>query len=85
MIAEARTRDRRIRFMRAPARVAGARAVRAVRRAVAGSGFIPGGAAERVESDCADYVGVAHCVGVASGTAGLELGRQTAGIGAETR
>ena len=83
--------------MLGPARVAGARAVRAVRRAVARSGFIPGGAcdvpsraaasfaAERVESERADYVGVAHCVGVASGTAGLELGRQTAGIGAETR
>jgi len=50
-------------------------------RVVAGSGFILGEEVERFEAEFAEYCGVAHCVGVASGTAALGLALQAAGIG----
>jgi dTDP-3-amino-3,4,6-trideoxy-alpha-D-glucose transaminase len=50
-------------------------------RVVAGSSFILGEEVERFEAEFADYCCVAHCVGVASGTAALALALQAAGIG----
>jgi dTDP-3-amino-3,4,6-trideoxy-alpha-D-glucose transaminase len=51
-------------------------------RVLDSSGFILGEEVERFEAEFAEYCGVAHCVGVASGTAALELALAAAGIGA---
>jgi len=53
----------------------------ALRRVLASSGFILGEEVERFEDEFASYCGVAHCVGVASGTAALTLALEAAGIG----
>ena len=53
----------------------------AFERALDSSGYILGEEVERFESEFADYCGVEHCVGVASGTAALTLAVQAAGIG----
>jgi dTDP-4-amino-4,6-dideoxygalactose transaminase len=50
-------------------------------RVVDDSSFILGEEVERFEAEFADYCDVAHCVGVASGTAALALALQAAGIG----
>jgi dTDP-4-amino-4,6-dideoxygalactose transaminase len=50
-------------------------------RVAASSGFILGEEVERFESEFASFCGVAHCVGVASGTAALTLSLIAAGIG----
>jgi dTDP-4-amino-4,6-dideoxygalactose transaminase len=51
-------------------------------RVLGTSGFILGAEVERFEAAFADYCGVAHCVGVGSGTAALALMLQAAGVGA---
>jgi dTDP-4-amino-4,6-dideoxygalactose transaminase len=51
-------------------------------RVMGSSGFILGKEVERFETDFAEYCGVRHCVGVASGTAALTLALQAGGIGA---
>lgn len=48
---------------------------------VATSGFILGDAVDAFESDFAAYCEVGHCVGVASGTAALQLALRAAGVG----
>ncbi len=50
-------------------------------RVVGSSGFILGEEVERFEADFAEYCGVGHCVGVASGTAALTIMLRAAGIG----
>jgi dTDP-4-amino-4,6-dideoxygalactose transaminase len=50
-------------------------------RAVASSAFTLGPEVERFEAEFAEYCGVAHCVGVASGTAALSLMLRGHGIG----
>jgi dTDP-3-amino-3,4,6-trideoxy-alpha-D-glucose transaminase len=50
-------------------------------RLLGSSGFILGEEVERFELDFAQYCGVEHCVGVASGTAALSLMLQASGIG----
>jgi dTDP-4-amino-4,6-dideoxygalactose transaminase len=44
--------------------------------------FIGGESTERFEAEWASYCGTAHCVGLASGTAALELSLRALGIGA---
>lgn len=53
----------------------------AFRRVIDSSGFILGEEVERFEAEFAEYCGVRHCVGVASGTAALALALVAAGIG----
>jgi len=53
----------------------------AFERVVGCSGFILGAEVEAFEADFAAYCGSLHCVGVASGTAALELALRAAGIG----
>lgn len=48
---------------------------------LADGGFVLGAEVERFENEFAEYCGVAHCVGVNSGTAALELSLRAAGIG----
>ena len=50
-------------------------------RILGSSGFILGEEVERFEREFADYCGVTHCVGVASGTAALTIMLRAAGIG----
>jgi dTDP-3-amino-3,4,6-trideoxy-alpha-D-glucose transaminase len=50
-------------------------------RVLGASSFILGDEVERFEDEFASYCGVAHCVGVASGTAALILILEAAGIG----
>src|SRR5436190_1874278 len=50
-------------------------------RLLGSSGFILGEEVERFELDFAQYCGVEHCVGVASGTAALSLMLRASGIG----
>jgi dTDP-4-amino-4,6-dideoxygalactose transaminase len=50
-------------------------------RVLGSSGFILGEEVERFEAEFADYCGVRHCVGAASGTAALTIMLQAAGIG----
>jgi dTDP-3-amino-3,4,6-trideoxy-alpha-D-glucose transaminase len=54
---------------------------RAFERVVGESGFILGREVASFEEEFAAYCGVAHCVGVASGTAALGLAFTAAGIG----
>jgi dTDP-4-amino-4,6-dideoxygalactose transaminase len=49
-------------------------------RVLGASAFILGEEVERFEAEFADYCGVCHCVGVASGTAALTIMLQSAGI-----
>src|SRR5215468_3574816 len=51
-------------------------------RVVASSAFVLGEELEQFEIELATYCGVAHCVGVGSGTAALTVMLQAAGIGA---
>jgi dTDP-4-amino-4,6-dideoxygalactose transaminase len=51
-------------------------------RVLASGAFILGEEVERFEAEFADYCDVAHCVGVASGTAALALMLEANGIGA---
>jgi dTDP-3-amino-3,4,6-trideoxy-alpha-D-glucose transaminase len=53
----------------------------AFERVVDGSGYILGAEVEAFEAEWAEYCGVKHAVGVASGTAALTLALQAAGIG----
>ena len=57
----------------------------AFERVVWSSGFILGAEVEAFEAEFAAYCGVRHCVGVASGTAALEIALAGAGIGRGTR
>jgi len=50
-------------------------------RVLGASAFILGAEVERFEAELADYCGVSHCVGVASGTAALTIMLRAAGIG----
>jgi dTDP-3-amino-3,4,6-trideoxy-alpha-D-glucose transaminase len=50
-------------------------------RVVATSGFVLGEEVERFEAEFAEYCGVEHCIGVASGTSALTLLMLAAGIG----
>lgn len=50
-------------------------------RVLGASAFVGGPEVEAFEAALADYVGVAHAVGVGSGTAGLHLALRAAGIG----
>src|SRR5919108_178084 len=50
-------------------------------RVVAASAFVLGDEVEQFEAEFAAHCGVAHCVGVGSGTAALTLMLQAAGIG----
>jgi dTDP-4-amino-4,6-dideoxygalactose transaminase len=50
-------------------------------RVLGGSAFTLGHEVERFEHEFAEYCGVVHCVGVASGTAALMLMLRAAGIG----
>ncbi len=50
-------------------------------RVLDSSGFILGEEVERFEAEFADYCGVRHCVGVASGTAALMIMLRAVGIG----
>jgi dTDP-3-amino-3,4,6-trideoxy-alpha-D-glucose transaminase len=50
-------------------------------RVVASNGFILGEEVERFEAEFAEYCGVEHCIGVASGTSALTLLMLAAGIG----
>src|SRR5688500_13788046 len=52
----------------------------AVERVVDSSGFVLGEEVERFEAEYADYCGVGHCVGVASGTAALTLAMLASGV-----
>ena len=54
----------------------------AFERVVGSSGFILGSEVEAFEADFAAYCGVAHCVGVASGTAAIGIALRAAGVGA---
>jgi dTDP-4-amino-4,6-dideoxygalactose transaminase len=54
---------------------------RAFERVVARSSFVLGKEVERFEDEFAEYCGVSHCVGVASGTAALALLLIASGIG----
>jgi dTDP-4-amino-4,6-dideoxygalactose transaminase len=54
----------------------------AFERVLDSNGFVLGDEVERFEAEFADYCGVAHCVGVNSGTAALALMLSAAGIGA---
>jgi dTDP-3-amino-3,4,6-trideoxy-alpha-D-glucose transaminase len=54
----------------------------AFERVVGASAFVLGEEVERFETEFAAYCGTRHCVGVASGTAALELMLRAAGIGA---
>ena len=51
-------------------------------RVVASSAFVLGDEIEQFEAEFASYCGVAHCVGVGSGTAALTVMLEAAGIGA---
>jgi dTDP-4-amino-4,6-dideoxygalactose transaminase len=53
----------------------------AFERVVGSSGFVLGAEVEAFEREFADYCGVSHCVGVASGTAAIALLMTAAGIG----
>jgi dTDP-4-amino-4,6-dideoxygalactose transaminase len=53
----------------------------AFERVVAAGDFILGDEVERFERNFADYCGVGHCVGVASGTAALTIAMIAAGVG----
>jgi dTDP-4-amino-4,6-dideoxygalactose transaminase len=53
----------------------------ALTRTLASSGFTLGEEVESFEADFAAYCGVAHCVGVASGTAALSLTLRAFGVG----
>ncbi len=53
----------------------------AFERVVGSSGFILGAEVEAFEADFAAYCGVAHCVGVASGTAAIAIALGAAGVG----
>ena len=53
----------------------------AVSRVLASGGYILGREGEAFEREFADYVGVAHAVGVANGTDAVELALRAAGIG----
>lgn len=50
-------------------------------RVLASSGFILGEEVARFEQEFAAYCGAVHCVGIASGTAALEIMLRAAGIG----
>jgi dTDP-4-amino-4,6-dideoxygalactose transaminase len=50
-------------------------------RVIDASGFILGEEVERFEAEFAEYCGVRHCVGVASGTAALTLAMSAVGVG----
>lgn len=52
----------------------------ALDRLVSSSGYILGEEVDRFEAEFATYCGVAHCVGVASGTAALMLALLGAGV-----
>ncbi len=58
----------------------GADLAAAFERVVDSSGFILGEEVERFEEEFADYCGVGHCVGVASGTAALTLALLASGV-----
>jgi dTDP-4-amino-4,6-dideoxygalactose transaminase len=49
-------------------------------RVIAGSSFILGEEVESFEREFAEYCGVKHCVGIASGTAALTVAMKAAGI-----
>src|SRR5262249_42374041 len=51
-------------------------------RVVGSSAFVLGEELEEFEAEFASYCGVAHCVGVGSGTAALTVMLQAAGVGA---
>jgi dTDP-4-amino-4,6-dideoxygalactose transaminase len=53
----------------------------ALLQAVASTDYILGEEVERFEEDFASYCGVAHCVGVASGTAAITLALEALGVG----
>lgn len=53
----------------------------AIARVLASTSFVLGPELEGFEREFADYCGVGHCVGVASGTAALTIGLMAAGIG----
>jgi dTDP-4-amino-4,6-dideoxygalactose transaminase len=53
----------------------------ALERVIGCSGFILGEEVDAFEAEFAGYVGVDHCVGVASGTAALTIAMLAAGIG----
>ncbi len=53
----------------------------AVRRVMASGRYILGPEGQALEAELAEYVGVAHAVGVASGTDALHLALRAAGIG----
>src|ERR1700690_4233233 len=53
----------------------------AFERVLGSSGFILGDEVAQFEAEFAEYCGVAHCVGVNSGTAALTLMLSAAGIG----
>lgn len=55
---------------------------RAIGNVLDNTAFILGPAVEKFEREFADYIGVAHCVAVNSGTAALQLALMGAGIGA---
>jgi dTDP-3-amino-3,4,6-trideoxy-alpha-D-glucose transaminase len=54
----------------------------AFERVLSASSFILGEEVERFEAEFAAFCGARHCVGVASGTAALELALAAAGVGA---
>ncbi|TAK49695.1 MAG: DegT/DnrJ/EryC1/StrS family aminotransferase [Xanthobacteraceae bacterium] len=54
----------------------------AIRQVIDGSHYILGPALERFEAQFAAYLGVRHCIGVASGTDALALALRALGIGA---
>ena len=53
----------------------------AIRRVIESSGFILGPEVDAFEESFAQYCGVSHCVGVASGTSALELTLRAYGVG----
>jgi dTDP-4-amino-4,6-dideoxygalactose transaminase len=53
----------------------------AIARVLEGGAYILGGAVEAFESAFAEFIGVAHAVGVASGTDAIELALRGCGIG----
>lgn len=53
----------------------------AITRVLSGSQYILGPAVEKFETDFANYIGVGHCVGVASGTDALALALRSLGVG----
>jgi dTDP-3-amino-3,4,6-trideoxy-alpha-D-glucose transaminase len=50
-------------------------------RLLSSSGFVLGEEVERFEAEFADFCGVRHCVGIASGTAALTIMLRSVGIG----